>query len=124
MHCNIYTMRGNKARFSFEEENNQIELGLDKLLPDPRFKLFQFEQLSGRMDFELGRDGVLLSNSENHLVLGNQMRATQTGQALGIQIIDEEKTIRVPVERVCPGRFFLIVPRKFYNLRSDVLAGL
>lgn len=124
MHCNIYTMRGNRARFSFEEENNQIALGLDKLLPEPRFKLFQFEQLSGRMDFELGRDGVLLSNSENHLVLGNQMRATQTGQALGIQIIDEEKTIRVPVERVSPGRFFLIVPRKFYNLRSDVLAGL
>lgn len=124
MHCNIYTMRGNRARFSFEEENNQIALGLDKLLPEPRFKLFQFEQLSGRMDFELGRDGVLLSNSENHLVLGNQMRATQTGQALGIQIIDEEKTIRVPVERVSPGRFFLIVPRKFYKLRSDVLAGL
>lgn len=124
MEVEIYTMENGKFRFSFMGEQNQIALGLDKLLPEPRFKLYHFVQSTGHLTFDLGREGVLLTRSEGPLKIGLQMRATASGHSLGIEGVYGEETLVAPLLRVRPGRYQLVMPHNFYKVRSDVLPGI
>lgn len=123
MYCDIYIFE-RKFRFSFKDESNQIELGLDRLLPSPKFMNLDFDDKTGRLIFELGREGVSLGRSEGALMLGLEMRATISGPALGIRCVDSQEKICVPLRRIGVGRFELIMPRIFYNLRAEALEGL
>lgn len=120
MHVDIYTFNS-KYRFSFKELENQIALGLDKLLPDPHYKQHDFDERTGKVRFKLGREGSKLSNSEGELVLGDrEMRATASGDSLGIRLVEGQALVRVPVMR--EGEFlFFILPRNFYEVRTDNL---
>lgn len=118
MHVDIYTFEGD-FRFSFKEEENQRQLGLIDLMPSPKFKLLSFAESSGVLDFELGREGSALSNSKGVLKVGSEMRATASGSSLGIQVISGQKKIRVPVLRTAPGKLQFVLPRNYYDVRSD-----
>lgn len=118
-HVDIYTFKGN-YRFSFKELENQRALGLLDLMPDPRFKLRSFDDSTGVLLFNLGREGTVLSNSDGVLEPGIEMRATQSGPSLGIELVTGQKLQRVPVMKHNALLKF-VMPRNFYNLKADSL---
>jgi len=120
MHLDIYTFE-DTFRFSMKEEANQREIGLDKLMPEPRFKQIDFDEKTGALRFKLGREGTALSNSKGVLELGREMRATATGASLGIQVVHDQELVRVPLMQVGPATFQFVLPRNFYTLRTDNL---